>query len=171
MKKDVPRLSSLSVLVVQWHRYIYNQQWSCTNRLTRIIPLMINYCESLPVHWLVKILFPLKWRQTPVQSLRKTCYKVNNYTFALEDGSLTLYPAVAWEIVRGVFCFVFDRHPVDEPITVQHAAIILQGNHRKLANIFGGHVVLVRLSCFEVVVKPFVQRQGVCFTIGTLIKR
>lgn len=92
-------------------------------------------------------------------------------TFALEDDSLTLYPTVAWEIVRGVFCFVRDRHSVNEPITVQHAAIILQGNHQKLANIFGGHVILIRLSCFEVVVEPFVQGQRVSFTIGTLIKR
>ena len=93
------------------------------------------------------------------------------FTFALEDDSLTLYPAVAWEVIRGVFCFVFDRHSVDEPITVEHAAIILQGNHQKLANIFGGHVILVRLSCFEVVVEPLIQGQRFSFTLGTLMKR
>ena len=82
-----------------------------------------------------------------------------------------MYPAAAWEIVRNIFASVYDCHSFDEPIAVKHAAIIFQGNHQNLTNIFGGHAIRVRLSCFEVVVEPFFQGKRISFTICTLTKR
>ena len=78
-------------------------------------------------------------------------------TCSFEDDGLALHPAVAWKIIDGVLAFDFDRNAVYKPITVKATLVILQCHQQKFANVFGSNLILIFLSSFKVIVKPFVK--------------